>query len=586
MFKRILILLLVCSIITSMGSCKKYYPDDSTDDETTNETPGSESSDDYIWNNSDVIDIVLKGTSISADNSGVTVSGTKLTIGSAGTYRVSGSLTDGQIIINTMDETIVRLILNGVNINCSNSSPIYVKNSAKTLVVISDNTQNYLTDGKSYSTDSDGEPNAALFCKSYLAFSGTGYLTVKADYEDGITSKDGLLINSGVFDITSADDGIRGKDYVIMRKGNITIKAQSNGIKSDNDTDASLGYITIDSAIMNIKAVAGDAITAQSDLKINDGSFTLSTGTAATAKAGEEGPNPGGGSTGGGYSGTISEKGLKAEVNLTVGKGTYVINTADDAIHSNGSVIINGGEMAISAGDDAIHAETAITINDGTLNISKSYEGLESTAITINDGTVNLVSTDDAFNATKGLQAGGTEQNDGSTLVINGGYVSINTTSGDGLDSNGNLSISGGTVIVHGPQSSPEVAFDINGTFSVSGGFLIGSGPNAGNMIEAPATSSAQYSLKITASSLLTATTLFHLQDASGNDVVTFKPVRSVYYIVFSSPALVNGATFSIYTGGSSTGTARNGVYSGGTYSGGTLKKSVTISGKLTTVAI
>jgi hypothetical protein len=242
--------------------------------------------------------------------------------------------------------------------------------------------------------------------------------------------------------------------------------------------------------------------------------------------------------------------------------------------------------LTISAGDDAIHAETSITINAGTLNISKSYEGFESASIIINDGTVNLAATDDGFNGTKGLQAGGTESNDGSIVAINGGNVSVNTTTGDGIDSNGSFSMTGGSLIVHGPSSSPEVAFDINGSFTVSGGFLIGAGPNSGNMIQSPSTSSGQYSLKITSSSSLTASSLFHIQDDQGNDIVTFKLVRAAYYIVFSSPALASGGSYSIYTGGTTTGMYVNGVYSGGTYSGGTLKKTFSVSSKLTTVSI
>ena len=129
--------------------------------------------------------------------------------------------------------------------------------------------------------------------------------------------------------------------------------------------------------------------------------------------------------------------------------------------------------------------------------------------------------------------------------------------------------------MVHGPTSNPEVAMDYNGTFKVSGGLLIATGPNSGNMIEATSTSSEQYAIKATTNSMFGSSTLFHIQDASGNNLVTFKPVRNVYYVVFSSPELKNGATYSIYTGGTSTGTNANGLYVGGAYSGGTLKKNL-----------
>jgi hypothetical protein len=351
-------------------------------------------------------------------------------------------------------------------------------------------------------------------------------------------------------------------------------------LKSTNTEDASLGYITIDSAVVKITATAGDGIAAAKNLSISDGSYTITTGGGAgTISTGGGGPGGGGSS---GYSGTISEKGLKGGVSVVITRGTFNINSADDAIHSNGSVTINGGTMTLSTGDDGIHAPLAITFNGGSTNITKCYEGIESALITVNSGDVSVASVDDAFNATKGSA---TEANDGSWLYIKGGNITINASTGDGLDSNGSVAMTAGTVIVQGPQSAPEVGFDVNGTFNVSGGLLIGSGPNSGNMIEAISTTSSQYGVKATMSSNLSASTLFHIQDASGNEVITFKPVRSCYYIVYSSPLLLSGSTYSIYTGGSSTGTMTNGIYVGGTYSGGTAKKNFTVSSKVTNVS-
>jgi hypothetical protein len=587
MIKKFLISVLLCGIVMlASQSCRKSYAPDSAVNEGSDDSPGIEEAEDYIWIESEIINITLAGNSITADNSGVTVTGSKATITSAGTYEITGTLNDGQIIVDSDDAGIVRLILNGVNITCSNSAPVLINRAGKALIVLGDNTQNTLTDGASYILDSDNEPDAALFSKSYLSFYGTGTLTVNANYKDGIAGKDGVLVKSGKLNITSADDGIRGKDYFIAHKGNITINSKGDGIKSDNDIDTDLGYITIDSALLNITSGA-DGLAAKTNLTIRDGSFNITTGGGAgtvTFTTGGSMGGPGGGGSGG-YNGTVSEKAMKAGNVLLIEKGNFVISSADDAIHSDATATINDGIFSIASGDDAVHAETSFTLNEGTMNVSKSYEGIESAAITINKGTINLVAADDAFNATKGLAAGGTESNDGSLISITGGYVCVNATTGDGLDSNGNVTISGGTVVVHGPSSSPEVGFDINGTFAISGGFIIGTGPNSGNMIEGPTASSSQYSVKTTISSTLTPATLFHMQDESGTELVTFKPVRNTYYIVFSSPQLVSGNTYSIYTGGSSTGINTNGLYNSGIYSDGVLKKSFTISSILTNVS-
>ncbi|MCE5348223.1 MAG: carbohydrate-binding domain-containing protein [Bacteroidales bacterium] len=588
MSKRVFaVLFIFIFIFSTFSACKKYYASDSPADENeqTDEGSGSESADDYFWNSSEVIEILLNGTSITENSDAVTVDGSKVTIISAGTYSLKGSLTDGQVIVNSKEEGSVRLILNGVNIKCSSSAPIYVKNAGKVLLVLPDNTENFITDGTSYTVDDEGEPNAAVFSKSYLSFYGKGSLTVKANYLDGITGKDGLVIKSGTINVTSADDGIRGKDYLIIRNGNITVTSKGDGLKSDNEDETSLGYITVDSAVVNINSTC-DGINAQTDLTLTDGSFNITTGggagsagtTTTTAGFGD----PGGGGSTGGYSGTISKKALKAKNNLTIRKGTFDINAADDAIHSNNIVAINGGLFSVATGDDAVHAETSVTIDGGMLDITKCYEGIESATITIKSGDVIIVSTDDGFNATKGSA---TERNDGSCLYLNGGNVYVNSSTGDGLDSNGSISMTGGTVVVQGPKSAPEVAFDFNGTFNISGGEFIASGPNSGNMIQTPGTTSSQYIVKATTSTALAASAIFHVQDAGGKDIFTFKSERSVYYVVFSSANLINGSTYSIYTGGSSTGTFTKGLYSGGAYTGGTLKKSFSISGKVTSVS-
>ena len=534
---------------------------------------------DYVWDTSTVVQVMLNGTSITIDPAVAEINGSKLTITEAGTYNITGSLTDGQIVVNSKDESSVRLILNGVNITCSNSAPLYIKDSQKTIINLASGTDNYLTDGAIYSTTD--EPKSALFSNSNLTIFGSGALTVTGKYKDGISTDDGLLIKSGTISVTAADDGIRGKDCVIIKSGKITVVSKGDGIKSSNTEDPLLGYVTIDSALVNITATSGDGINAKTNLSIGDGSFTIICGGGAGSIA-TGGPGPGGTSATG-YTGTISEKGMKATNNIVITKGTFIINSADDAIHSKaGSVTINGGTFTLSTEDDGIHAPAAITFNGGNITITKCYEGVESSLITVNTGDINVFSVDDAFNATKGSA---TESNDGSWLYIKGGNITINASTGDGLDSNGSVAMTAGTVIVQGPQSAPEVGFDINGTFNVSGGLVIGSGPNSGNMIEGLSTTTSQYGIKATITSTLAASTLFHIQDASGNELITFKPVRSCYYIVYSSPLLLSGSTYFICTGGSSTGTMTNGIYVGGTYSGGTAKKNFTVSSKVTNVS-
>jgi hypothetical protein len=573
MSKRELNFLVILVLILGMlAACEKVADNSDDDDDGT---------DVYTYDTATVVQVNLNGSSITVVPDVATVSGTKVTLKSAGTYKITGTLADGQIVVNANNSGNVRLILNGVNIKCSTSAPIYIKDADKALIDLADGTVNTLTDGTSYVTDESGEPNAALFSDAELVIYGEGSLNVTANYNDGISSDDGLVIKGRTITVKSVDDGIRGKDYLIIRDGKIMVNSTGDALKSDNETDTSKGYLIIDSGTLTLTATAGDAVDAITNLTVNGGIFNIITGGGAGTSTGGGGRGMPGGGSPEGYSGTISEKALKASVSVKIEKGTFTINSADDAIHSNGLVIIDDGNLSVATGDDAVHAETSVTINGGTLNITKSFEAIESASITVNKGNVTLVATNDGFNATNGS---GGESNDGSILTFNGGYIVANVSSGDGLDSNGNIVMTGGTVIVHGPQSAPEVAFDFNGTFTISGGILIGGGPNSGNMIEVPGSNSSQYCIKATSSSNVSASTIFHIQDASGNDVVTFKPVRSTYYFAFSSAQLTNGSSYTIYTGGSSTGVNTDGLYTGGTYSGGTFKKTFTISSKITSV--
>lgn len=200
---------------------------------------------DYVWNASDVIPIKLNGTSITVGGAGATASGSVVTIGSAGTYSLSGSLTNGQVIVNTKDKAVVRLILDGVNIHSSVNAPVYVKKAENVVLILADNSTNVLTDAATYTYDvpADEEPSAAVFSKSNLTIYGNGSLDVTGNFGDGIVSKDGLIVKSGNITVKSADDAIRGKDYLVINDGKITIDAKADGLKSSNDGDAALGYV-------------------------------------------------------------------------------------------------------------------------------------------------------------------------------------------------------------------------------------------------------------------------------------------------------------------------------------------------------
>ncbi|MGQ8335770.1 carbohydrate-binding domain-containing protein [Sunxiuqinia sp. A32] len=533
-----------------------------------NNSEDFEESGDYTWSSSSEVEITLNGSSISVNGDGATADGSVLTINAAGNYNISGTLNDGQIIVDSEDEEIVRIILNGVNITCSNSAPIFIKNAPKVILALADDTENFITDGVSYITD-DGEPNAAIFSKENMAIFGDGSLTVDANYNDGIASKDGLIIKSGTVIVDAADDGIRGKDFLIVKGGTMDIIAGGDGLKSDNETDSTCGYVSVIDGKINVTA-SGDAIQAETDVLITYGEFSLTSGGGSSHSV----------------TSSSTAKGIKAGVEVIVEDGLFTINSADDALHSNVSLTINYGEFTISTGDDAIHADSYLLINDGIIQISKSYEGIESKIVQIAGGDIHLISSDDGINAASGtggggFPGGGFSVSSNNFFYLDGGYVYVNAN-GDGIDINGAVAITGGTLIVNGPTSSGNGALDYDGSFEMNGGYILAAGSSG--MAQVPGSSSDQNSVLIYFSSTLSAGTLVHLEASDGTSLFTFKPAKTYQSVAFSSSDLKQGATYTIYTGGSSTGTEVDGLYTGGTYSGGSEYTSFTISSTVTQV--
>ncbi|MBN1873255.1 MAG: carbohydrate-binding domain-containing protein [Anaerolineae bacterium] len=655
--------------------------------------------------------IVLEGNAITYYGSGATINGSVITITAAGTYDVIGTLDDGQIVIDSEDEETVELVLHGVNITNTTSAPIFVSSADKAKITLADGTENTLTDGTAYvfPDSEEDEPDATLFSKDDLVIDGSGALTVNANYNNGIASKDDLKIKDGIITVNAVNDAIRGKDSIEIKEGTITVNAGNDGLKSNNDEDADKGYISIEDGTLNITAFAdgiqaetyitvtggtfnitagggstqatadsakglkanlgitiyngdftldtaddaiqsdgsmiieggtltitafADGIQAATYLTVTHGTFDITTGggstqvTTDTAKGlkadagiviyngsfdldtaddtihsggsvlieggdltftsaadgvqadtyltvtgGTFDITPGGGSA---YITTDTAKGLKADVHLAIVTGTFTINSADDAVHSNASLTIDDGNLTLASSDDAIHGETALVINGGEINITTCYEGIESTDITINDGTIHMVASDDGINI-----AGDVEDPMNYHLQLNGGYIVVDAD-GDGIDVNGAITMDGGTILVHGPTNNGNGALDYQTTFALNGGVLVAAGSSG--MAQAPSNSSTQYSVLVKFSATKAANTLFHIEQNDRTDILTFEPNKTYQAVVFSLPALSNGTSYKVYTGGNSTDTETDGLYAGGTYTPGTNETSFTISNIVTTV--
>ncbi|KJS87473.1 MAG: hypothetical protein JL57_14025 [Desulfosporosinus sp. BICA1-9] len=505
----------------------------------------------FNWKNSSYKTIGLNGSSATVKGDGLAVQGSVVTISASGVYEITGTLTDGSIIVDVnkdIDKETVFLVLNEATIKSQTSAPIYIKGAKKTVILLENGTENSVTGGSNTLVNADGEPSAAIFSKADLTLTGSGTLTVTADNNDGITSKDDLKITDGTLIVNAKSDGIVGKDMVSVKNGSITITAGKDGIRSTNETDEGKGKgnVIIQNGEFTITA-ANDAIQAIKQVQIEDGNFNLNSGGGYPGKSISSGNNNFGGRPGQNATTTTtntnptsteneeSKKGLKAGHSILINGGNINISSYEDAVHSNNDVAINGGILTLQSGDDGVHADNNVHIDNGEITIKNSYEGLEGTNITVNGGKVIATSTDDGINV----------NSKEGVLTITGGEVALNAN-GDGLDSNGSVNMTGGTVYVDGPTANNNGALDYDGGFTISGGTLVASGSSG--MAQAPSTNS-QLSILMTYTSSQAAGSTIILKDKDGTIVATYTPSKQYSTVAISSPKLLAGSTYTLYSG-------------------------------------
>lgn len=458
------------------------------------------------------------------------------TITQSGVYVFSGTLSNGQILVNAGEDDKVQIVLNGASITNSDGPAIYAVEADKVFVTAAEGTQNSLSDGSSYADDAFGNtPDGCIFSKCDLTINGSGTLTVDGNYKFGIVGKDDIVIADVTLSVAAESDGISGKDSVSVSSGTITITAGGDGISSVNDEDAEQGVVQIDG-----------------------GTIAITTGGSSAD----------------------SQKGIKAQYSVIINGGSIDIDAEDDAVHSGDTITVTGGTLTLATGDDGMHADNALVVSGGDITVTESYEGLEACTITVSGGTVDVTASDDGFNAAGGSDSSSFGNSRGAKdsfatdaskqIIISGGTITVNA-GGDGLDSNGSLTVTGGYTYVSGPTNSANGALDASPA-TISGGVLIAAGSSG--MAVTFDSSSDQCSLMYTYQSTQSAGTLITLTDANGNVIVSYAPDKKYQNVVISSPDMVSGSTYTLYSGGS---------VSNGTLSGGTQVTTITLSGVSTT---
>lgn len=450
---------------------------------------------------------------------GVTVEDGTLTITKAGTYKLSGEY-QGQIKVETADSDAVRLVLDNANITNSSGAALNVVNADEVILYSASGTTNTISDGADYTATGEDDPDAVVYSKADLTIAGEGTLKVNGNHEDGIHTSDGLVIASGTLEVNAANTGIKGKDYVDILGGTINVTAQQDGIKSTNDTDEGKGWTRLSNGTVTVNA-GDDGFKASRVVEISGGSLTVEQ----------------------------SDEGIEAQY-INVSGGGVNVTSADDGM--NASLKTSDSESTDSSANtsDTADQQQNNTQNQGNQNMGQppAMPGGNAQDGKSQNGTTGTGQQGMGQPPQGGMPGGGggTFEVIDAAINVSGGHVTVNAE-GDGIDSNGVTTLSGGTLIVNGPSQGGNAALDTNGDLLLNGATVL-SGSTA-DMFEAPSTNSTSGYLKLTNSSGFEQGSTVQVADSSGKVVANYKVTKSnVQLVLVSSSSIVKGQSYTAYT--------------------------------------
>lgn len=450
--------------------------------------------------------ITLSDTGCTTDSKHVTIDGNTVTINGEGDYIVHGTLRDGMIIVDVDKSEKVQLVLNGVDITSKSSAAIYVKKADKVFVTLADGTENTLANGGTFTAIDDNNIDAVIFSKDDLTLNGTGTLIVDSPADHGIVSKNELVITNGTYRITAASHGMTGKDNIAIADGSFTITAGKDAIQSQNEDDDTLGFVYI-----------------------ADGNFLLNAGS----------------------------DGINAINEINIAGGMVTVEQSEEGLEAR-LINISGGEIDITSSDDGLNAtdkrsgtssaEAATSANMPVENMSDKGTADKQPD---SEPSKNADGQRQDFQGGRGGFGGGMgDTQSDANIHISGGVVRINAE-GDGVDSNGYLTVSGGELYVAGSSNGGDGALDYGIDAVISGGIVVAAGQSG--MAQNFGAESTQGTILVNTQQQNAAGSDIVLFDSDGRELVAWTAEKGYNSVVVSCPEIESGSSYTVKTGDVST---------------------------------
>ncbi|WP_346998791.1 carbohydrate-binding domain-containing protein [Coprococcus eutactus] len=454
------------------------------------------------YDESEAVKITLSGKTAACDSSNVHIEDGVVTIKAAGVYVLSGTLTDGTVVVDAGDDDKVQLVFDGVSITAADYAAIYAKNADKVFVTLTEGTENTLTVSGDYVQTDDNNVDAVIFAKCDLTLGGSGSLTVKDTTGHGIVSKDDLVVMGGTYTIDSQDHCLNGKDSVRIADGTFTLTCDEDGIHAGND-DQQDGYIYIEGGDIDI-SVGDDAMHAEGLLIITGGDIDISKS----------------------YEGIEGYK-----------------------------ILVTGGDIDVVANDDGFNAARPDSNgqSDGTQSTEDDQRQTDSFQRRTKDTETNRPELpekgdrlgDSGTPGGPGMGAGMDADYD-AYILITGGTININAD-GDGIDSNGYLGIAGGNVYVLGPSNNGNGALDYGIYATITGGEMVAVGGSG--MEQGFGDESTQCSALVNFDEWIDVGETITLTDSNGNKLLTYKADKRFDSVLISTSDMKQGETYTLTVG-------------------------------------